>query len=75
MLLAVTALGYAGVWIDGWLRIEGHAELIGGILQIPEDNIIRVLLPLGVPREKWLQKEKKEFAERAWFNRHGRRRT
>ena len=26
MLLAVTALGYATVWIDGWLKLEKRAE-------------------------------------------------
>ena len=70
MLLAITALGYASVWTDGWLRIEGHADRIGGLLKIPAEKVIRVLLPLGVPREIWQQKEKKDFAERAWFNRH-----
>src|SRR3989339_278486 len=24
MLLAITALGYASVWIDGWLRVDGR---------------------------------------------------
>ena len=73
MLLAITALGYASVWIDGWLRIEGHADRIGAILKIPEEKVIRVLLPLGVPREKWRQKEKKSFSERARFNLPGSR--
>ena len=75
MLLAITALGYASVWTDGWLRIEGHADRIGAILKIPEEKVIRVLLPLGVPREVRQQKEKEDFTERAWFNRHGNRRT
>ena len=31
ILLAVTALGYATVWIDGWLRLKDHAERIGAL--------------------------------------------
>ncbi len=68
ILLAVTALGYATVWIDGWLRTKDHAEQIGRILDIPEGKIIRVLLPIGVPGEVWPQKEKMPFGQRAWFN-------
>lgn len=70
MLLAVTALGYATVWIDGWLRIEGHAKAIGQVLGVPQQKIVRVLLPLGIPREQRAQKEKKPFAQRADFNRY-----
>ena len=71
MLLAITALGYATVWIDGWLRFRERAEKIGSLLGLPEDKIIRVILPVGVPAEIHQQKEKKPFEERAWFNRYG----
>jgi len=71
MLLAITALGYASVWIDGWLRLADHAATIGRLLQLPTGKRIRVLLPIGVPVENWPQKEKKPFEQRAWFNRHG----
>ena len=71
MLLAVTALGYATVWVDGWLRAEGHAERIGALLKLPAGKYVRIILPLGVPAEKHSPREKKPFAERAWFNRHG----
>jgi nitroreductase len=71
MLLAVTALGYAAVWIDGWLRLENRAQAIGALLDLPESKIIRILLPIGVPAEVWPQKEKKPFEARAWFNRFG----
>ena len=71
MLLAVTALGYATVWIDGWLRLEHRAELIGEMLGVPPDKVVRILLPIGVPAEEWLRPEKKPFAERAWYNRYG----
>jgi nitroreductase len=71
MLLAVTALGYATVWIDGWLRLEQRAERISQLIQLPEDKIVRVLLPLGVPVEQRSQKEKLPFDQRAWLNRYG----
>ena len=71
MLLTTTALGYATVWTDGWLRLENRAATIGALLGVPDDKVIRVLLPLGVPAEAWPQKEKKPFEERAWFSRFG----
>jgi len=72
ILLAVTALGYATVWIDGWLRREGHAERIGEALGLPEGKVARVILPIGVAQETNPKRpEKKPFEERAWFNRYG----
>ena len=71
MLLAITALGYATVWIDGALRVEGKAQKIGELLGIPGGKEVRVILPIGEPKEKWEQKEKQPFSERAWFNRYG----
>ncbi|MCK4341928.1 MAG: nitroreductase family protein [Phycisphaerae bacterium] len=71
MLLAVTALGYATVWIDGWLRVQDRAEKITNLLGLPAGKVIRVLLPLGVPEETWPRKEKQPFEARAWFNRYG----
>lgn len=70
MLLAITALGYASVWIDGWLRVGRRNELIGQLLGVPVDKIVRVLLPIGVPAEEYKPPAKKLFSERAWFNRY-----
>ena len=71
MLLAVTALGYATVWIDGALRRDDRAERIGKLVGVPEGKTIRIILPMGVPAEKREQKEKKPFEQRAWFNAYG----
>lgn len=68
MLLAVTALGYASVWIDGWLRREGRNETIGKLLGVPDEKIVRVLLPVGVPEQTVRGPEKMGFDERASFN-------
>ncbi|MCX7806111.1 MAG: nitroreductase family protein [Planctomycetota bacterium] len=73
MLLAITALGLASVWVDGWLRVGGRAEEIGRLLGLPSGKRVRVLLPVGVPEETQPAREKKPFAERAWFNRYGRK--
>jgi nitroreductase len=71
MLLAITALGYATVWLDGVLRAEQRAEKIAAILGIPAHLQVRIILPLGVPVAPGTPREKKPFAERAWFNRFG----
>lgn len=71
ILLAVTALGYGTVWIDGSLRREKRAERLGDLLGVPERYKVRVVLPLGVPAEEKAQNEKKSFDERAWYNRYG----
>lgn len=68
MLLAITDLGYASVWVDGALRYEQRAEKIGKILGVRDDKRVRVLLPVGIPAENYLRKQKKPFQERAWFN-------
>ena len=70
MLLAVTALGYATVWLDGVLRSEDKAARIGRLLGVPEDKRLRVLLPIGMPAQPGRQKEKLPFEKRAWFNRY-----
>ena len=49
MLLAITALGYATVWLDGELR-HGKTAPLGSaqLLGVPGGKtIIRVLLPIG----------------------------
>ena len=71
MLLATTALGYASVWIDGWLRREDRNEKIGQLLGAPDSKIVRILLPIGVPAKEVRGPEKMPFAERAFFNKYG----
>jgi len=71
MLLAITALGYATVWLDGVLRLESVAERLAELLAVPKDRIVRIALPLGVPVEACQQKEKLPFDQRASFNRFG----
>lgn len=71
MLLAITALGYGSVWIDGWLRVAGRAEAIGQRLNLPAGKRIRILLPIGIPAETYNAPAKLPFDQRAWFNAYG----
>ncbi|MDR2705715.1 MAG: nitroreductase family protein [Planctomycetaceae bacterium] len=70
MLLAITALGYATVWIDGAIRGTVAAK-IAEILSVPKDKEVRILLPIGVPETPGKPNAKKTFEQRAWFNRYG----
>jgi nitroreductase len=71
MLLAITALGYATVWLDAALRFNNVAERLGELLGVPPAKTIRIILPLGVAAEPGVQKAKLPFGERANFNRYG----
>ncbi len=71
MLLGITALGYGSVWVDGWLRRNGHNETIGKLLGVPDTKMIRVLLPIGVPADGYNPPQKMPFKERASFNKYG----
>jgi len=71
MLLAITALGYATVWLDGVLRRDNIAKMINELLGVPPDKSIRVLLPIGVAAEPGKQMEKLPWEQRAWFNKYG----
>lgn len=71
MLLAMTALGYAGVWVDGALRFNNVAQRVGDLLGVPRGMEVRILVPVGVAAEPGAQKEKLPFERRAFFNRYG----
>ncbi|MBI9070812.1 MAG: nitroreductase family protein [Melioribacteraceae bacterium] len=69
MLLAITDLGYASVWLDGVLRIEGRGKKISKILNLPEDKKVQVILPIGVPVNEEPKEDRFPFEKRVWFNR------
>lgn len=70
MLLAITALGYASVWIDGWLRVEQRGEIVSQWLELPTNKKIQILLPIGQPLESWSQKERFPFEQRVSYNKY-----
>ena len=71
MFLAVTALGYATVWLDGVLRVDDVATRLNSLLDIPPGKTVQVVLPLGVAVAQGKRPEKLAFEKRAWFNRYG----
>lgn len=64
ILLASTALGYNTVWIDGWLRTNNRAEIIGKLCNLENDRVIRILVPIGKAIKEQRRPEKKGFDER-----------
>ncbi len=60
MLLAATALGYGGCWLEGnTLRREDDLKIALGV---PPEKRLMTLVPIGVAAE-WPSKEKKTLAE------------
>jgi nitroreductase len=70
MLLATTALGYAGGWVDGMFRDPAKREPVCDLLGIPDDRLMIVIVPVGVPAEEGPRRAKKPFAQRASWNRY-----
>jgi nitroreductase len=73
ILLAITALGFASVWLDGVVRVEDRAERLRRLLGVPSERKVRIVLPIGVPVEPGVQRERFPLGDRAWFNRYGER--
>ena len=73
MLLAVTALGYATVWIAGTLRREedAHKRALG----VPDNLRLMVALPIGQAAGEVRQAEKLPLAEKVHYERYGNRRA
>jgi len=40
------------------------------VLGVPSGREVRIMLPIGVPKEPGRQRERLPFAARAWFNRY-----
>jgi nitroreductase len=73
MLLAITALGYASVWVEGTLlRAEAdHKQALG----VPDEMRLMVALPVGVAVEATQQKEKRPLKDMVHWERFGSRRS
>ena len=69
MLLAITALGYASVWIEGRLvRQESeHKKMLG----IPDGMRLMVALPVGSPAQTTPQAEKRPLKDMVHWERYG----
>ena len=69
MLLAITALGYATVWIEGTLlRAEAqHKQTLG----VPDNLRLMVVLPIGAAAEPTSQGSKRPLSEIVHWEHYG----
>ncbi len=67
LLLAITALGYASVWMDGDTKLDGNFEKIKKLLELPESKTVRTILPVGVPAKEVTQNTRKAYEERVSY--------
>ncbi len=71
VMLALTALGYAALWMEGWKRAEGAQAAVAKLLGLPDSFVVQVLIPLGVAEAPGTPRDKRPFNERAWWNTYG----
>lgn len=72
MLLAITALGYESVWVEGHITDKDQiGRKMADILGVPQDMELVCFLPVGKAAEDVKPPIKKAFGERAWFNGFG----
>ncbi len=67
LLLAITALGYASVWMDGDTNTGENSEKIKELLGLPQAKTVRTILPVGKPAGPVKQNTRKAFEERVSF--------
>lgn len=72
MLLAITALGYATVWIEGTLLRD--EETHKRTLDIPPSLRLMILLPIGKAKESPTQAPKRPLEEMVYWNKWGQKR-
>ena len=69
MLLAITSLGYASCWVEGYVTDPTHVgDKMAAILGVPEEYSLVAYLPIGIPAEETKRVRKRPFEDRAWFN-------
>jgi len=71
MLLAITALGYASVWIEG--RILAREAEMKQLLGVPDNLRLAIVLPVGRAAAPVQQKEKRPLEQVVYRERYGRR--
>jgi len=71
MLLALTALGYASLWVEGYVLI--HEAYGKEVLGVPEGKRLLAVLPIGKPAGPVAQAQKKPLSELLHRERYGRR--
>ncbi len=70
MLLTIVDLGYQSCWYEGHITDEDRiGDRIAKILNVPEVYDLVCILPVGIAESEPKPPVKKDFQERAWFNR------
>lgn len=67
LLLAITAMGYAAVWMDGQTGSDGFDKKIAAMLQVPAGKTVRTIIPLGKPLKPVQTHPRKPLEERVTF--------
>jgi nitroreductase len=69
MLLAIVALGYVSLWVEGYVLMnESYGK---EVLGVPRDLRLLAILPIGRPVSKSTQSRKKPLGEITHLNRYG----
>lgn len=71
MLLAIAALGYAAVWVEGTLLKQ--EDYTRKLLGVPPEKKLIILLPIGKPSQDTPQADRKPLADILWRERYGKR--
>jgi len=71
MLLAIEALGYASVWVEGTLLKE--EDFARDLLGVPREKRMPILLPIGKAPQETPQADKKPLKEILWRERYGKK--
>lgn len=71
MLLAAVALGYASLWVEGY--VLQHEDYGKKVLQVPKNRRLLAILPVGKPAVPPKQASKKDMATITYLDRYGNR--
>jgi nitroreductase len=71
MLLAIAAMGYASVWVEGTLLKE--EEYAKRLLGVPATKRLIILVPIGKAPQETPQADKKPLGEVLWRERWGKK--
>ena len=72
MLLTIVALGYHSCWVEGYVTDdEKTGDKMAQILGVPDNYELVCVLPIGIAELDPTPPKKKEFSQRAWFNKFG----
>ena len=71
MLLAITALGYASLWLDSPFYDPKKQQAAKDLLSAPKEAHLWAVLPIGKPDGPGSRREKLPYEARLWYNRYG----